>query len=224
MIFIKQNAKNEKPKSGKFKAEQLFAFGFAFSVFVTSLTVLVFMTGCEPVKPEIIESVKAQQPEPEPAKIEPVKVEPAKVEPAKIEPPKVEPPEVEPPKTEPPKVEPAKVEPVKVKPVKVETEPSVSFHDKCADILKNYVDNKGMVDYKRLKRKQGQLGALLNEFAKLDPNFCVLSRKFQDAFGHTDRHRKHGQPGCHFRFDCRQTKRYHFIYLDSSKNKSVYNA
>ncbi len=57
---------------------------------------------------------------------------------------------------------------------KVSPEPAkhslVSFHDKCADILKNYVDDKGMVNYKTLKRKKPELNQLLDEFAKLDPN------------------------------------------------------
>ena len=53
------------------------------------------------------------------------------------------------------------------KPVK---HPLVSFHNKCAGILENYVDDKGMVDYKTLKRKKPELNQLLDEFAKLDPH------------------------------------------------------
>ena len=68
------------------------------------------------------------------------------------------------------KVEPLKAEPNKVETQKVESHPAVSFHDKCADILRNYVDDKGMVDYKTLKRKRSELKSLLNEFAELDPN------------------------------------------------------
>jgi hypothetical protein len=48
--------------------------------------------------------------------------------------------------------------------------PVVSFHDKCADILGNYVDDKGMVDYKTLNRRKPELNHLLDEFAKLDLN------------------------------------------------------
>jgi hypothetical protein len=48
--------------------------------------------------------------------------------------------------------------------------PLVSFHDKCAGILENYVDDKGMVDYKTLKRKKLELNHLLDEFAKLNPD------------------------------------------------------
>ena len=57
-----------------------------------------------------------------------------------------------------------KVSPKPVKPL------TISFHDKCAGILKNYVDDKGMVDYKSLKRRKPELNQLLDEFAKLDPN------------------------------------------------------
>ena len=64
-----------------------------------------------------------------------------------------------------PKVLPEPAEPPKAKPRLI-----VSFHDKCAGILENYVDDKGMVDYKTLKRRKPELNQLLDEFAKLDPN------------------------------------------------------
>jgi len=48
--------------------------------------------------------------------------------------------------------------------------PNVSFHDKCAEILGTYVNDKGIVDYKTLSRKKMSLKQLLDEFAKLDPN------------------------------------------------------
>ncbi|RKY23522.1 MAG: DUF547 domain-containing protein [Planctomycetota bacterium] len=57
---------------------------------------------------------------------------------------------------------PAKVEPLKPTPI-------VSFHDKCADILKNYVDDNGMVDYKTLNRKKAELNRVLDEFRNLAP-------------------------------------------------------
>jgi hypothetical protein len=49
-------------------------------------------------------------------------------------------------------------------------QPLVSFYNEYADILKNYVDDKGLVNYKMLKRKKSELNQLLNKFAKLDPN------------------------------------------------------
>ena len=114
-------------------------------VFITALTVLIFIAGCPQVTPEPIE-------------------------PPKVEPPKVEPPKVEPTKTEPNEVEITKTEPDKVELPKPKPQPIVSFHDKCTDILSNFVNDKGMVDYKTLKRKKPQLKQLLDEFAKLDPN------------------------------------------------------
>jgi hypothetical protein len=45
-----------------------------------------------------------------------------------------------------------------------------SFSDKCAGVFENYVDDKGMVDYKMLKRRKMELSRLLNKFAELDPN------------------------------------------------------
>lgn len=74
-------------------------------------------------------------------------------------------PQVTPEPVETTKVEPAKVEPPKPKPL-----PTVSFHDKCAHILNNFVDNKGMVNYNALKRKKLELKKLLDEFDELDPN------------------------------------------------------
>jgi hypothetical protein len=63
-----------------------------------------------------------------------------------------------------------KVSPEPVKSTEAKPRPIVSFHNKCAAILESYVDDKGMVDYKTLKRKKPELNQLLDEFAKLDPN------------------------------------------------------
>lgn len=46
--------------------------------------------------------------------------------------------------------------------------PRVLFPDKCGEILHTFVNDKGMVDYRRLKRKRSDLEAVLNEFARLD--------------------------------------------------------
>ncbi len=136
---------------------------------ITSLTVLVFIAGCPPLKPDIkppkAEPPKVQSSKVESSKAEPDKVEPTKAEPNELEPTKAEPNELEPTKTEPPKTEPPKTEPPKTKPPT-----KVAFHDKCAPILKAFVNDKGMVDYRKLKRKRLELKQLLDEFAKLDPN------------------------------------------------------
>jgi len=81
---------------------------------------------------------------------------------------------------EPNRPKPAKLEPNDPDPndaARLKTEPNdpnagstVTFHDKCAAILKTYVDNKGMVDYSTLRRKRVAIKNLLNEFNKLDPN------------------------------------------------------
>ncbi|MHC4431618.1 MAG: DUF547 domain-containing protein [Planctomycetota bacterium] len=42
------------------------------------------------------------------------------------------------------------------------------FHDKCAGVLKTFVDSRGMVDYERLRRRTDQLATLLEEFSRLD--------------------------------------------------------
>jgi len=166
---------------------------------MTWLTVLVFIAGCTSGKPDIkppkdepndieptkaepneVELTKSEPNEVDPAKSEPNEVDPAKSEPNEVDPTKAEPNEVEPTKAEPNEVDPTKTEPNKVKPTKTEppetkppkTKPltKVSFHDKCAGILNKFVNNKGMVNYKKLRYKRPDLNKLLDEFAKLDPN------------------------------------------------------
>ena len=160
-------------------------------VFITSLMVLVFIAGCPPVESEPVEPVKTEVLNIEPAKAEPNDVEPAKVEPnsvesepndvelSSVEPeqPGVEPNEIVPAEPEPnetkPKpaiVEPNNVELVRVEPNDIKLKPFVFFHNKCADVLKTFVDDNGMVDYKTLRRKRLKLKALLQEFDNLDPN------------------------------------------------------
>ena len=162
-------------------------------VFITSLMVLVFIAGCPPVESEPAEPVKTETLKLEPAEAEPNKVEPDEVTPApsepnqiehdKVEPVYIKPDEITPEKAcpersrrvesvepEPNDVEPARVEPNDVEPNDLNLKPTVSFHDKCADILKTFVDDKGMVDYKTLRRKRLNLKTLLDEFDKLDPN------------------------------------------------------
>jgi len=151
---------------------------------MTWLTVLVFIVGCTSGKPDIkppkdepndIEPTKAEPNEVKPTKTEPNEVDPAKSEPNEVDPTKTEPNEVDPTKTEPNEVEPPKTKPPKVerpkpKPPKPKPVTKVSFHDKCAPILKAFVNDKGMVDYKKLRYKRPDLNKLLDEFAKLDPN------------------------------------------------------
>lgn len=119
-------------------------------VFITLLTVLLFIAGCWPGPSQPVEPPKEKMPEVEPLKEKLPKEEQAKTKVPEAEAPKEKAPEA--------------------KPTKPKPRPSVSFHDKCADILKNHVDDKGRVDYKGLKQKKLDLKKLLDEFAKLDPD------------------------------------------------------
>jgi len=149
----------------------------SFIILISSLMVLILFAGCKPesVEPPKLEpsdaklaelhspeteTLKTELPKPEPPVAEPPKPEPLKVEQPQAKAPEAEPPEIATPEIAPPKVEPTKSKPL----------PLVSFHDKCADILTNFVDDKGMVNYKELKRKRLELNRLLDDFAKLDPN------------------------------------------------------
>ncbi len=108
MVFIKRTAKSKNLKTADFEVQPLF--------FITSLTMLIFITSCSEVSHNPVTS-------------------------------------------------------------------AVSFSDKCAGILKNYVNDKGMVDYKMLKRKKIELSRLLNKFAKLDPNeYNAWSKEDKIAF------------------------------------------
>ena len=48
--------------------------------------------------------------------------------------------------------------------------PAAAVHNKCAEILKTFVNEVGMVDYASLRRKRLDLRALLRGFDTLDPN------------------------------------------------------
>jgi len=119
------------------------------AVFTASVMVLIFIVGCAPVEPQPV-----KPPEVEPNMIEPIVVEPNVKEPNVLESIAIEPNEIE---------------PNDIRTNIVEPQPRI-VHDKCADILRNYVDDRGRVDYKTLRRRRRQLYRLLDEFAKLDPN------------------------------------------------------
>lgn len=140
--------------------------------------------------PEQVMPCPSESAEPEPNQVQPQQAQPTDLEPAPAQPHETKPSKVEPPPTEPneissPSPEPDAAEPAETEPPKVETtkprpptpEPNhlkppskVTFHDKCKVILNNFVDDKGMVDYKKLKRKRLRLKKLLDEFRNLDPN------------------------------------------------------
>jgi len=62
------------------------------------------------------------------------------------------------------------VEQAGVEPVEPGIDSAASFHDKCAEVLKDFVDEKGMVDYTTLRRQRLRLKALLLEFDTIDPS------------------------------------------------------
>jgi hypothetical protein len=121
-------------------------------VFIALLTVLVFIVGCSPTEGEQTNSPEAEPPKSEPNLFEPNQVEPDEAE-------LVE--------TEPNEPEPARTEP---KPNDVKPPPKVTFHDKFADILSTFVDDKGMVGYRKLKLRREKLKQLVGEFTKLNRN------------------------------------------------------
>ena len=146
-------------------------------VFIVVFVVPVFIAGCASketgpniVEPEGITSVLSESDQVEPDEIESVGSEPNNVQPDIVEQnepgqPKVLVEEVA--RAEPGPVE---VEQAGVEPDEQEIEQAVSFHDKCAEVLKNFVDDKGMVDYTTLRRQRLKLKALLREFENLEPN------------------------------------------------------
>lgn len=111
--------------------------------------IVPFQAEAEEIEPFYIEPDEAELPEPEPNEVLPDKIEPDEVEPADFEP--------------------NVIEPVKTVPDDLKPEQPASFLDEYADILKEFVNDKGLVDYKGLRRKRYELGILLQEFNKLDP-------------------------------------------------------
>ena len=51
----------------------------------------------------------------------------------------------------------------------LDVESAASFHNQCAGIFENYVDDKGKVDYKMLRRNRPELKAVLKQFGSLSP-------------------------------------------------------
>jgi hypothetical protein len=61
--------------------------------------------------------------------------------------------------------------------------PADDFFDKFTEILKNFVDNRGMVNYRELRRERLELVRLLNEFNDLEPDrYKSWSREDKIAF------------------------------------------
>lgn len=125
------------------------------------------------VEPNEATPIAAEPNQPEPAESEPNSPGTNRDEPNDIEPKEVASVPIEP-------NEPNNVEPVKGKPNDANAAPNepngpkpdsaTAFHNKCADIFKQYVNDRGLVDYRTLTRKKLELKAVLAEFDNLDPN------------------------------------------------------
>jgi len=119
---------------------------------------------------------------PEPNQADPNQTAPVIPEPSQIDPNEATPAVPEPNQTEPNDLEPEKVEPgnadandighpnIEPNDIDPNAGSAASFHDKCAPILKTFVNANGTVNYNGLTRKKPNLKALLDEFNKLDPN------------------------------------------------------
>jgi hypothetical protein len=115
----------------------------------------VFIYGCASEEPKSIENSGVDNPEPCPSGTEPNQFDPNQIQADKVVP---------------FQVEPDIVEIIKAEPNDRRTVPAASFHDKCADILKEFVHDNGMVDYQGLRRKRLELRAVLREFDRLEPS------------------------------------------------------
>jgi len=107
----------------------------------------------EPKKIEISQTKNTEQAKPETEKVE---LQQAKPNQAELE-------KIESNKNDSEKSDPNQTEKQSPKPL------TVTFREKCADFLNNFVDDEGMVKYRELKLKRLKLNALLSEFARLKP-------------------------------------------------------
>lgn len=96
-----------------------------------------FIGGCSAGGPAPIQS--------EPSAAEPVKVEPSVPEPNQIKP--------------------AVLEPAAVEPNDSKPDSASLLHEKCAEIFKGFVNERGMVNYEELRRKRLELRAVLDQYS-----------------------------------------------------------
>jgi len=108
--------------------------------------------------------------QPAPAIPEPNKADPNLAAPIVPEPNQAEPNQTTPFVPEPNQIDANSISPGTAEPNDPNGRSPAAFHNKCAFILKTFVNASGMVDYKSLTRKKPNLSALLDEFNKLDPN------------------------------------------------------
>ena len=132
--------KTKNEKLKQSKTSQISALRFGLLAGITALTALFFAVGCQQAEPERIE----------PAPIQGTKLDVAEIEPLKTEP--------------------IKPEKLKIEPQKPESSPITPIYDTYAQILKKYVNDDGMVDYRTLKLKRVELTHLMDKFAEFDQN------------------------------------------------------
>jgi hypothetical protein len=121
-------------------------------------------------EPNEVTPVEAEPLEAEVPVAEPNEAEVGEIEPAATQPETTEPNEVERGPVETKQSEPNQVQPTQAEPNDTGRSPRVSFHEKCAGILNEFVDKNGMVDYSKLRRQRLRLKSLLDEFDALDPS------------------------------------------------------
>jgi hypothetical protein len=137
-------------------------------VFIFLLVVQVVINGCAPLESKSAETAEVDGLGPGPDQNEPKNIASGDIETDKIE------------KN---RSLPEAVEPIRSEPNEVKAVPARYFHEKCANILKEFVNDYGMVDYQRLRRKRLELIALLREFDELDSNeYKSWSREDKIAF------------------------------------------
>jgi hypothetical protein len=124
-------------------------------VFIILLIVPVFISGCSPVEPKSVEPPDVGGFESESGVTEHGRPEPDRAEPDKVIP------------AEP---DAGVLESDRAEPNDLKSVPVVSFYEKYANILKEFVNDNGMVDYKGLRRKRLEIGAMMQELDKLDPD------------------------------------------------------
>jgi len=177
MILVDQNAAPKTRSDNRFNPLKPGSCWVALCILITSLAVSILITGCTPGKTPI-KNMGTNEPNQAVITETPVLIEPPAVieyEPNTVTIPSKPTPE---PGNEPNIAEPNIAEPKNHKtdinePNIIDSNagkagPKVTFHDKCADILRLVVDKNGMVAYRKLKLKRADLEGILDEFATLD--------------------------------------------------------
>lgn len=146
----------------------------SITVIIISAIVLLFIIGrSNSAQAETVDTPKAEPNETILKKAKLDKKKPGNTEPEKPETRNVELQQAEPNEARIEEFKSNKNESDKNEPNETEKKPpnplTVDFRDKYADILNNFVDDKGMVKYRELKLRRHKLNSLLREFEKLKP-------------------------------------------------------